>query len=64
MMMARGDFQNYSSSGRSTILLCRSTIIVKNVGKVAPGSMLSKTLMFVRVIVLLHPNVKGETEDI
>ena len=46
-----------------------TTIIVKSAGKVAfstsffpssraPGPMLSKTLMFVCVIVLLHPNIE------
>ena len=46
-----------------------ATIIVKSVGKVAflplfflpppaPGPMLSKTLIFVHVIVLLYPNIE------
>ena len=51
-----------------TIWHNKATIIVKSVGKVAiftcsfpsspaPGPMLIKTLMFVRVIVLLYPNI-------
>ena len=52
-----------------TIWHNKATIIVKSVGKVAflpvlflpppaPGPMLIKTLMFVRVIVLLYPNIE------
>ena len=67
--ISQSNVKNDTFYKRFKLIFCTQTIIVKSLGKVAfltffflplpvPDPLLSKTLLFVRLIVLLYPNIE------